>query len=145
MKSAEEADVVVRLVDELVGSRWIDQHGTEHTLPASELIVVAPYNAHVAEIRRALARDDVAVGTVDKFQGREGAVAIYSMASSSVDDAPRGMSFLYDLHRLNVAVSRAKVRAYVVANPQLVRVLCKTPKQVRLANALCTYVEMAAG
>ena len=74
---------------------------------------------------------------------REGAVALYSMASSSVNDAPRGMNFLYDLHRFNVAVSRARARAYVVASPQLIRVLCRTPKQIRLVNALCEYVESA--
>jgi uncharacterized protein len=145
VKSTKEAEAVVALVDELIGSSWTDEKGYERPLAPSDLIVVAPYNAHVAGIRQRLGRTDVAVGTVDKFQGREGAVAIYSMASSSADDAPRGMSFLYDLHRLNVAVSRAKARAYIVASPQLVRVLCKTPKQIRLANALCAYVEMAHG
>jgi superfamily I DNA and/or RNA helicase len=106
-----------------------------------DVIVVAPYNAHVAELRRAL--PDARIGTVDKFQGREGVVAIYSMASSSVEEAPRGMNFLYDLHRLNVAVSRARAVGIVVCSPELLRVLCHSPEQMRLANALCRYAEFA--
>lgn len=142
VSSRDEAAAVASIVRSLVGTTRVDKHGKDHELAADDVIVVAPYNAHVAELRKALP-PEVAVGTVDKFQGREGAVAIYSMASSSVEDAPRGMSFLYDLHRLNVAVSRAQARAYVVASPRLLRVLCKTASQIRLVNALCTYVENA--
>lgn len=144
VRSTAEAEVVRELVDRLVGAPWLDENGCWRPLKATDLIVVAPYNAHVAELRAALP-DDVPVGTVDKFQGREGAVAIYSMASSSVEDAPRGMRFLYDLHRLNVAVSRARARAYIVASPQLLRVLCHNPDELRLANALCRFVELAHG
>lgn len=143
VKSPAEAATVARLVDDLIGTPWVDEHGASRHLTARDLIIVAPYNAHVAEIRSQLGQPDVPVGTVDKFQGREGAVAIYSMASSSVDDAPRGMAFLYDLHRFNVAVSRARARAFVVASPELLRVLCHTRGQIRLANALCRYVELA--
>jgi superfamily I DNA and/or RNA helicase len=59
------------------------------------------------------------------------------MATSSADDAPRGMEFLYDPHRLNVATSRARAMAVIVASPDLVRVSCKTPRQMQLANTLC--------
>ena len=79
----------------------------------------------------------VRVGTVDKFQGRDAPVAIYSMATSSADDAPRGLEFLYDPHRLNVATSRARAIAVMVASTDLIRVACKTPRQMHLANALC--------
>jgi uncharacterized protein len=79
----------------------------------------------------------VRVGTVDKFQGREAPAVIYSMATSSADDAPRGMEFLFDLHRLNVATSRARAIALIVASPDLARVFCRTPRQMVLANALC--------
>ena len=85
------------------------------------------------------------VGTVDKFQGQEGAIAIYSMASSSRDDAPRDMDFLYSRNRLNVAVSRARAVAVVVANPRLLEANCRTPEQMRLVNALCQLVEYAEG
>ena len=82
------------------------------------------------------------VGTVDKFQGQQAAVAIYSMTTSSPEDAPRGMEFLYSLNRLNVATSRAQCLAIVVASPELVRVRCHTPRQMRLANALCCFIEL---
>jgi len=83
------------------------------------------------------------VGTVDKFQGQEAAVAIYSLATSHPDDAPRGMEFLYSLNRLNVATSRAQCACVLVASPRLFAPECKTPRQMRLANALCRYVETA--
>ncbi len=140
--SPAEADAVGALVDELVGTDWTDETGHTRPLELRDVIIVAPYNAHVAELRKRLPAG-ARVGTVDKFQGQEGAVAIYSTASSSAEVAPRGMDFLYDLHRLNVAVSRARARAYIVASPELLRVLCHTPKQLRLANALCRYVEYA--
>ena len=100
-----------------------------------------PYNAQIRAIEEALAQAGcsagVRVGTVDKFQGREAPVAIYSMATSSADDAPRGLEFLYDPHRLNVATSRARAMAVVVASADLIRVSCRTPRQMYLANALC--------
>ena len=84
------------------------------------------------------------MGTVDKFQGREAPAVIYSMATSSADDAPRGMEFLFDLHRLNVATSRARATAIIVASPDLARVFCRTPRQMVLANALCRAWETCA-
>src|SRR5262249_17750204 len=104
-RSEAEAEAVASLYKNLVGTEWTNSRGETTELPIEKVIVVAPYNAQIAELRRALPTG-ARVGTVDKFQGQEGAVAIYSMASSSVDDAPRGLNFLYDLHRLNVAVSR---------------------------------------
>jgi uncharacterized protein len=80
---------------------------------------------------------------VDKFQGQEAPISIYSMATSSPEEAPRGMEFLYSLNRLNVATSRARCLAAVVASPALVRVRARTPRQMRLANALCRLVELA--
>jgi len=83
------------------------------------------------------------VGTVDKFQGREAPVAIYSMTTSTPDDAPRDLEFLYSANRFNVAISRARGLAVLVANPALLRVACRTPEQMRLLNALCRFVEIA--
>jgi hypothetical protein len=79
------------------------------------------------------------VGTLDKFQGQEAPVSIYSMASSTPADAPRGMEFLYSLNRLSVATSRARCLTVLVASPELIRVRCRTPRQMQLANALCRY------
>jgi uncharacterized protein len=83
------------------------------------------------------------VGTVDKFQGQEAPVVIYSMATSTPEDAPRGMEFLYSLNRLNVAISRARCVAVIVASPALFQVQCRTACQIELANAFCRYLEMA--
>jgi predicted RecB family nuclease len=143
--SPEEAAVVARLVGELLGREWRDKHGVRRTIDADDVLVVTPYNAQIRAIEEALKRASVArvrVGTVDKFQGREAPVAIYSMATSAADDAPRGLEFLYDPHRLNVATSRARALALIVASPDLIRVACKTPRQMYLANALCRAWEM---
>jgi uncharacterized protein len=144
-ESPEEAAVVARLVRELVegAATWTDADGLDHALKWDDVLVVAPYNAQVAEIARALPA--ARVGTVDKFQGQEAPVSIYSMATSSPEDAPRGMEFLYSLNRLNVATSRARCLAAVVASPALIRVRAQTPRQMRLANALCRLIEMARG
>src|SRR6266850_3505597 len=109
----------------------------------TDVLVVAPYNAQVALLGERLAPKGIRVGTVDKFQGQQAPVVIYSMATSTPEDAPRGMEFLYSLNRLNVATSRAQCACILVASPRLFAPECKTPRQMRLANALCRYVEMA--
>lgn len=141
----EEAHQVAAFVRALVesGSTWVDKDREEHPLRFEDVLVVAPYNAQVGAIA-ALLPGNARVGTVDKFQGQEAPVSIYSMTSSSPEDAPRGMDFLYSRNRLNVATSRARCIAVVVAEPALLRVRARTPEQMRLANALCQFVEMAA-
>lgn len=146
-RSREEAEVVAGLVADLAGRPWTDASGVTRPITVEDIIVVAPYNAQVAEIQTAIhgrigRRGNV--GTVDKFQGREGAVAIYSMASSSREDAPRDMGFLYSRNRLNVAVSRARALAIVVASPRLLEAGCRTPEQMHAVSALCAVVEYAA-
>jgi uncharacterized protein len=145
--SPEEAAQVARLVGDLLGLQWRDKHGVQHPIGPRDILVITPYNAQIRAIREALAMAgrplEVRVGTVDKFQGREAPVAIYSMATSSADDASRGLEFLYDHRRLNVATSRAKAMAIVVASPRLVQVSCRTPRQMLLVNALCRAWESA--
>jgi predicted RecB family nuclease len=140
-ESIEEARVVAELVRSLVEheSYWTDRDGERRRVTLKDVLIVAPYNAQVAEIARLL--PGAHVGTVDKFQGQEAAVSIYSMATSSPADAPRGMEFLYSLNRLNVATSRARCLTVLVASPELLRVHCRTPRQMRLVNALCRLVE----
>src|SRR5258706_8981995 len=108
--SPEEASQVARLIRDLLARQWRDQHGYRRPIGPDQILVVTPYNAHIRAIEDALAKAGCPaggrIGTVDKFQGREAPVAIYSMATSSVDEAPRGLEFLYDPHRLNVATSR---------------------------------------
>ena len=105
------------------------------------MLVVTPYNAQVRAIAESL--PGIRVGTVDKFQGQEKPISIYSMATSSAEEAPRGMEFLYSLNRLNVAMSRARCVAVVVASPRLLLARCHSPRQMRLANAVARLVEMA--
>jgi superfamily I DNA and/or RNA helicase len=113
-----------------------------HTLAPKDILVVAPYNAQVTTLRSKLPTG-VRVGTVDKFQGTEAPIVIYSMTSSSAEDAPRGLEFLYSLNRLNVATSRAQALVILVGSPDLTRVHCGTPRQMQLVNALCAYLELA--
>ncbi|HUG95608.1 MAG TPA: TM0106 family RecB-like putative nuclease [Pleomorphomonadaceae bacterium] len=142
--SPEEAKVVADLAETLIdgGATWIDQEGRERPVDWSQIVIVAAYNAQVGAIARLLPQ--ARVGTVDKFQGQEAPISIYSMASSSAEDAPRGMGFLYSGHRLNVATSRARCVAMVVASPRLLRVRARTPDQMRLANALARFAELAS-
>ncbi len=139
---AEVAEVR-RIVDELLGRPWTNRDEVTGPVAATDIIVVTPFNAQVELLREALP-PGIEAGTVDKFQGREGAVAIYTMACSTVDDAPRGIDFLYELNRLNVAVSRAMALAIVVASPALLTARCGSPGQVPRVNALCRFVEVAA-
>ncbi len=145
--SFAEAERVADAIEQLRGRDWTDRHGRVRPLIPEDIVVVAPYNAHVAAIQASVVRRigrPARVGTVDRFQGQEAPVAIYSMAASSAEDAPRGMAFLYDGHRLNVAVSRAMGLALVVASPDLLLVAPHGPDEMRKANALCRLVEVAA-
>ncbi len=140
--STNEARCVAQLVDALVGATWIDKDGVEAVLELQNVVIVAPYNAQVACLREQLP-EGARIGTVDKFQGQEAAVAIYTMATSSAEDVSRTIEFLYDLHRLNVAVSRARALSIIVCSPELLRLHCRNPEQMRLVNALCRYEECA--
>jgi superfamily I DNA and/or RNA helicase len=104
-------------------------------------LIVAPYNDQVNRLRDRLPGGRV--GTVDKFQGQEAAVVIYAMTTSTPEDAPRGMEFLYNLNRFNVATSRARCACIVIGSPRLFSPECRTPRQMELANVLCRYAEMS--
>ncbi len=144
-ESPFEAGEVARVARSLVeaGATWIDEAGDLQPVTWDEVLIVAPYNAQVGAIKRLLP-PQARVGTVDKFQGQEAPVSIYSLTTSSSELAPRGMDFLYSRNRLNVATSRARCITIVAASPDLLRVRARTPDQMRLANALCRYVELAA-
>jgi uncharacterized protein len=141
--SPEEAAVVGDLVRAILDSKstWVDREGQEKPITLDDMIIITPYNAQVFEIQQRL--PGARVGTVDKFQGQEAPIAIYSTATSSQADAPRGMEFLYSPNRLNVATSRAKCVSIIVGSPQILEADCRTPRQVQMANAFCRYVEMA--
>jgi len=144
--SPEEAAAVVRLVGELLGRGWID--ATDSAAPTRplqqrDLIVVTPYNAQLTLVRGALDAAgfmEVPVGTVDKFQGQEAAVAIVSLAASSAAAAPRGVEFLLLKNRLNVAISRAQWAAYLIYSPGLLDTLPRTPEGVAQLSAFVRLV-----
>jgi predicted RecB family nuclease len=140
---AEEVELVAGIVESLLqpGVKYFYSAGNSRVLHEGEILVVAPYNAQVADLKTRLPR--MRIGTVDKFQGQEAPVVIYSLTTSSPEEAPRGMEFLYSLNRLNVATSRAKTAVIVVGSPKLFEPECRTPRQMQLANALCAYREMA--
>jgi uncharacterized protein len=140
--SEEEVARVKKIVGELTNGKvcWNDKQNKKAPLTKDDILVIAPYNAQVHDLIQAL--PGVKVGTVDKFQGQEAPVVIFSMATSSPEDAPRGMEFLYSLNRLNVAVSRAKAVFILMASPKLFEPDCKSPQQMKLANALCRFREM---
>jgi superfamily I DNA and/or RNA helicase len=128
-ESPEEADAIVVLIHTLVGRGWTTEGGTR-PLTAADVLGLAPYNAQVVLLRRHLARaglGGVRVGTVDKFQGAEAPVAIISMTASSVDDIPRGIPFLLNRNRLNVAISRAQYAAVIVRADALTEYLPVAP------------------
>jgi uncharacterized protein len=141
--SAEEAECIRELVSELLAStsKWVDREGQEHGLSLDDILIIAPYNAQVFELQERL--PGARIGTVDKFQGQEAPVVVYSMTTSSWADAPRGMEFLYSLNRFNVATSRAKCVCVLVASPSVFEVQCRTPRQMQLANAFARYLELA--
>ena len=141
--SIEEADAVKKIVDTIItsNSTWIDRKGVARKISIEDILIIAPYNAQVFEIQQRI--PDARVGTVDKFQGQEAPIAIYTMATSSYEDAPRGMEFLYSGNRMNVAISRAQCLAILVASPLVFEADCKTPRQMKLLNAFCRYLEMA--
>ncbi|PRY58079.1 uncharacterized protein BCF74_1131 [Knoellia remsis] len=145
--SPEEADVVVDLVRSHLGLSWqVSPDAAARPLEESDILVITPYNAQVGTLRAALDTAgflDVAVGTVDKFQGREAAVAILSMAASAHADVPRGIGFLLDRHRLNVAISRAQHAAYVVRSAVLTDFAPRTPDELIALGAFLGLCERA--
>ncbi len=152
--SPEEAGAVLDLVRDLLGRTWSDptERGQEGAPPSArpleehDVIVITPYNAQAGLLRRVL--DDaglraVAVGTVDKFQGQEAAVAILSLAASSHSDVSRGMGFLLDRHRLNVAISRGQHSAFVVRSEVLTDFSPRTADELVALGAFLGLCEVA--
>ncbi len=139
-RSPEEAALVNELVQNLLGQRYVDKKGQRHPLTLDDILIVSPYNMQVNLLMQTLPAG-ARVGTVDKFQGQEAPVVIVSMATSSGEDLPRHIEFLYSKNRLNVAISRAKSLAIFIANPQLMSIRCNTPEQMALANTLCWVKE----
>ena len=140
--SVEEADRVCEIWNALVGRSWVDRAGTRQVIGPDDIVIVSPFNAHRLLIQERLPQ--ARVGTVDKFQGQEAPVSIYTMATSRPEDAPRGLRFLLSLNRLNVATSRARAVTVVVASPRLLDAAVRSPDDLRKASALCALAEAAS-
>lgn len=128
----------------LLQQGWVDADGRKSRLELRDILVVSPYNMQVDLLRSRLPEGALA-GTVDKFQGQEAAAVLISMATSSHEDLPRNIEFLYSRNRLNVAVSRARCLAVIFASPLLLETPCNTIEQMRLVNALCWAYAYAQG
>ncbi len=135
----EEVAAIARTIADLTGSRYRDREGNQRILGRGDFLVVAPYNAQVNALTAAL--PGIRVGTVDRFQGQEAPVCLVSMTTSSGDELPRDIDFLFSLNRINVAVSRAQALAIVFANPALLETPCRTVEEMQLVNTLCRLRE----
>jgi uncharacterized protein len=141
--SDEEVAEIARLIAELRQGAFTDSDdGFTRQLREDDFMVVAPYNAQVRRLRAGLP-SGVRVGTVDKFQGQQAPVVFFSMATSSGEDVPRNLAFLFSRNRLNVAISRAQCLAYLVCSPRLLEARCKSIEEMELVNALCRLAEYA--
>lgn len=140
--SLEEVQAVDAMYCALLGRPWTNADGSTQPLTSADILVVAPYNAQVRLLCSMLPAD-ARVGTVDRFQGQEAAVVLMSLAASTAEDVPRGMEFLYSRNRLNVGVSRARALCVLVASPTLVEARVRSVHQLRLANGLCRFIELA--
>lgn len=142
--SIEEVERIQSIVNELTKGDvfFTNAKGENKIVNSDDIKVIAPYNSQVILLKNKLS-NAVEVGTVDKFQGQEAPIVIFSLATSTPEDAPRGMEFLYSLNRLNVAVSRAKATFIIVGNPLLFEPDCQNPQQMKLANSFCRYLELA--
>lgn len=145
--SEAEAEAVVEEVLALLQAQCTTNGRELGPLTQADILIVSPYNAQRRLIARKLKEsgiDGVAVGTVDKFQGLQAPVVIYSMATSSGATMPRGLEFLFEKNRFNVAISRAQCLSVLVCCPRLLEVECRTPRQMALVNLLCAYVQAAS-
>ncbi len=142
-QAPDEARAIASHLEYLLEGDWADKDGVSRRLEAHNVMVVAPYNAQVRCLREHVP-PGVRVGTVDKFQGQESVVTFFSMATSSGAELPRNLELLFSRNRLNVAVSRARCLAVLVCSPDLLHVRCRSAEQMRLVNALCLLVEIAA-
>jgi len=145
VKSTEEIDRIEQIVDALLGGRYRHAQGDGEqsgVITAKDILVTAPYNVQVNRLEQRL-DGKAKVGTVDRFQGQEAAVAIHSLTASSGDEAPRGIDFLLEPNRLNVAISRAQCLSIVIGSPGLATGLINTVDEAEQVNRLCRLMQLS--
>jgi uncharacterized protein len=129
--SEEEVLVVQRLIDELKTGTFTNKDGQQNSITEADILVIAPYNMQVNLLKEKLG-STLKIGTIDKFQGQEAPVVIISMSISDIEESPRGLDFVLDINRLNVAVSRAQALAIIVSNEGLEQ--CKVNSLAQMAK-----------
>jgi predicted RecB family nuclease len=141
--SLEEVKVIQKVATEFISNKvqWTNRDGETFPITEKDILIVAPYNAQVNALSKCLPR--FRIGTVDKFQGQEAAIVIYSVTCSSAEDAPRGMEFLYSPNRLNVATSRAQCVCILVGSEKVFEAACRNVDEMRWVNGFCRFREMA--
>ena len=139
VKSIEEIDFIEKLVESLLGGSYtyaqFNENRTGQITP-NDILVIAPYNVQVNRLEQRL-KGRAKVGTVDRFQGQEAPIAILSLTASSGDNAPRGVDFLLEPNRLNVAISRAQCLSIIIGCPRLATGLINTVDEAEKVNRLC--------
>lgn len=134
--SDEEVECTVKLAQELLGRTFITKDGEEKRIDWSDMLFVAPYNHQVNKLRQALG-EQAKVGSVDKFQGQEAPIVFLSMCASAANESPRGIDFVFNKNRINVAVSRAQCIAIVIYSPMLVDTTVGNIGQMERVNLFC--------
>ena len=138
--SNEEVREIKKLTNELFGRTFINKEGEEQKINWSDILFVAPYNFQVNKLQEALGKE-ARVGSVDKFQGQEAPIVFLSMCASNAAESPRGLNFLFDKHRLNVAISRAQCLVIIVASPFLSQVSVTSIEQLEMINVFCRLMQ----
>lgn len=131
--SDEEVTKIVELKNSLLGQTFVDHEGNQREITLADILFIAPYNHQVGLLKRALG-PQAKVGSVDLFQGQEAPIVIVSMCASRADETARGVEFILNPNRLNVAISRAQVLAIIVASTTLTDIELKTLEQIELVN-----------
>ncbi len=139
--SDEEVEEIKKLVNELLGRIFTNKKGEQKSIGWKDMLFLAPYNHQVNKLQKSLG-ENAKVGSVDKFQGQEAPIVFLSMCASDASESPRGINFLFDKHRLNVAISRTQCLAIVVANPTLSQITASSVEQLSLVNIFCRLMQI---
>ena len=138
--SKEEAKLISDIYKTLLTAKWINQKGKTSPLTTEDILIVAPYNVQVACLKRELSYiQNPRIASVDKFQGQEAPVCIVSLTASTLQDAPRGISFLLNKNRLNVALSRARCLSLIIGSPDLADSHVFSIPNMELMNIYCRF------
>jgi uncharacterized protein len=141
-QSDEEVARAKAIYAALIGQPYTDTNGITKPLTLDDFLFIAPYNAQVRALRSALPTG-ARVGSVDKFQGQEAPICILSLCSSFGEYGSRGLAFILDRNRINVAVSRAKCLAIVVADPRIAATNASSLDEMVLLNLFCKLAKQA--